>query len=78
MKIVVQVKPNAKANEIDKINDGEYVVRVKAPPKENKANEELINVLAEYFKVPKSRIRILKGHGSKTKVVEIDYGQTSR
>ena len=71
MKITVAVKPNSKKDKIEKINDYEYLVRVHAPPVDGKANERLIELLAEYFKTPKSRIELISGSKSKKKIFEI-------
>ena len=71
MKLTVKVKPNARTALVEKLTNTEYVVRVKAPAKEGKANEAVIKALGEYFGVPKSRISILHGQGGKNKVVEI-------
>ncbi len=72
MRITVKIKPNAKADLVEKIAGGVYLVRVKAPAKEGKANEALIKVLSDYFDVPKSRISIASGLGSKNKLVDIN------
>lgn len=50
---------------------GELRVLVKAPPQEGRANEAVIETLAAYFKIPKSRIAIVGGFKSKTKIVTI-------
>jgi uncharacterized protein YggU (UPF0235/DUF167 family) len=39
-----------------------------------KANEELMEVLSEHFKVKKNQIRILKGMASNIKEIEV-YGK---
>ena len=72
MKIFVKVKPNAKANTVEKIDENQYLVKVKAPAKENKANKELIKILAEYFNTSQSRISILQGSRSRIKVISIN------
>lgn len=77
MKILVRVKPSAKTSEVVKINEGQYRAKVKAPPKENKANVELINAISEYFNVPQAQIHILKGLKSKTKLIEVIVKQVS-
>ncbi|MDI9611016.1 MAG: DUF167 domain-containing protein [Archaeoglobales archaeon] len=71
MRISVRVKPNAKKIGVEKVGE-EYVAFVRALPIEGRANTELIEVLAEYFKVPKSKIRIVSGARTKKKIVEID------
>lgn len=71
-KISVKVKTNAKKEKIEKVGDV-FLVSVKEPPKENKANKRLIELLSDYFKVPQSRIFINKGIKSKQKIVEIKH-----
>lgn len=70
MKILVRVVPNSKIDEVRKDRD-RYVVRVKEPAKEGRANRAVIKLLAEYFKVPQSAVRVVSGLGSKSKVIEI-------
>jgi len=70
MKIKVLVKPNAKRSKVESTNDV-YIVHVDAPPIKGKANKRLIEILAKYFGVPKSRIKIIHGHNSREKLIEI-------
>jgi len=70
MKISVKVKPNSKSEKVEKIGET-YKLYVKEPAKEDRANLAVINLLSEYFKVPKSRISILRGKKSRQKIVEI-------
>lgn len=72
MKISIKVKPNAKENKIEEIGKNQFIVKVKAPPKENKANKEVIKTLSEYFKTSKSKITILSGLKSTQKIVSIE------
>ena len=74
MKIQVKVKPNSKAEEVSQEGDS-FVVRVKEPPKEGKANQAIIKLLAQHFGVPQSRVRILSGFRTKHKVIEIKEDQ---
>lgn len=69
MKLTIQVKTNAKMNNVEKCGQGRWRVQVKAPPQEGRANEAVIEVLAEHFRVPKSQVAILGGFKSKTKIV---------
>ena len=71
MKISVRVKPNARKNEVKDLGVGKYVVSVTAPPVEGKANELVIELLAEYFHRPKRAVSILQGERGKEKIVEI-------
>ncbi|MDP2912552.1 MAG: DUF167 domain-containing protein [Candidatus Omnitrophota bacterium] len=71
MKITVRVRPNSKEAAVEKLGDKEFILRVKAPAREGMANEAAIGLLSEYLKIPKSRIRVVKGHKSKFKLMEI-------
>ena len=72
VKVSITVKPNSKKREVEPAGLNQFVVRVIAFPRENKANKEVIETLAEYFDVPKSRVSILSGLRSKKKVLEIE------
>lgn len=50
----------------------EIRVYTKAVPVDGKANKEVINLLSEALKKPKSRIRIVKGETSNKKIIEVD------
>lgn len=74
MKISVKVKPNSKLTQVEKISDAEFVVRVKEPPVEGRANEAVIRALAEHFNLPKTKVQLLRGASGKTKLFEIARG----
>ena len=66
----VRVVPNAKQRKI--IADGEMLkVYVTAPAVEGKANEAVIEALAEHFGVKRRQIKIISGEKNRNKVVEI-------
>jgi uncharacterized protein (TIGR00251 family) len=71
LKIRVTVKPRAKKSNVKKISEGEYAVSVTAPAREGKANEAVIELLADHFSVPKSSIRIIRGETARTKLIEL-------
>jgi len=70
MKIQVKVKPNSRTEEVSQEGDS-FIVKVKEPPKEGRANQAVIKLLAEHFGVPQSQVRILSGFRSKNKVIEV-------
>ena len=51
---------------------GVLKVKLTAPPVGGEANEQLIEVLSGALGVRKSAIKIIKGHSSKNKIVEIE------
>ena len=71
MKIKVKVKPNSKSEEVSQDGDT-FIVKVKEPPKEGKANQAVIKLLAQHFGVPQSQVRILGGFRSRNKVIEVE------
>lgn len=71
MRIYVKVSPRSSKNEVTKIAEGEYRVKVTAPPVDGQANNMLIKVLAEHFDVPKSSLKIIGGKSAKIKIIEI-------
>jgi len=70
MKIQVNVKPNSKTEEISQKGES-LIVKVKEPPKEGRANQAVVKLLAEHFGVPQSQVRILSGLRSRNKVIEV-------
>jgi len=70
-KIVVEVKPNSREVKVEKITDSVYKVRLTATPIDGKANKQLINILADYFNISKSKITIKAGKTAKTKLLII-------
>jgi len=76
MKIQVKVKPNSRIEEVSLEGDS-FTVKVKEPPREGRANQAVIRLLAEHFGVPKSHVRILSGFRSKNKVIEVAEQQVN-
>ncbi len=73
MKIKIQIIPNASRNEIvGRNDDGEYKVKVQAPPVNNAANKNLIKFIAGIVDVSKSKVRIVNGIKSRKKTLEIN------
>ena len=62
--------PGSKIEGITKENDT-YLLKVKEPPKEGRANWAVIKLLSEYFGVRSGSVRIVSGHKSRSKVIEI-------
>lgn len=67
----VRVKPRASRDEILGIRDGVLEVRVAAPPAKGAANARLLKLLAAHFGVAASSLRLISGHGSRTKRIAL-------
>jgi len=71
-KISVRVHPNAAANELMDFSNRILQVKVAAPLVKGKANRELVAFLSQLLDIAKSKIRIIKGHYTRNKVITID------
>ena len=72
MKLQVKIIPNASKNEIlGTLLDGTIKIKIKAQPREGKANTELINYLSEYFSLSRSEIKIIRGEKMRLKIIEL-------
>lgn len=69
--LAVRVQPRASKTEISGVLDGALKMRLQAPALEDRANEALCEFLAQLLKTPKSAVRIVSGHRSRSKRVEI-------
>ncbi|MCW6035369.1 DUF167 domain-containing protein [Spirulina subsalsa FACHB-351] len=72
MKKQVTVKPNSKVQSLTEAPDGSLMIRLKSPPVDGKANQELIQFLAKTYGVSKSQVRITHGLSSRHKWLEIE------
>ena len=77
MRISVRVKTRSARRGVEASGAERLVVRVCAPPHDGLANEELREVLAGHFGVPKSAVAVVKGAKSKDKIVEVTGGRKS-
>ncbi len=71
LKIWVTVKPQSKKDEISNTADGGLIASVQAPARQGKANAALIELLAGYFSISKSSVKIIRGQTSRKKLIEI-------
>lgn len=70
--LAIRVTPRARRNEIVGIlNDGTIKIRLTSPPVEGKANNALVDFLADVLDVPRSRIDIVAGETGRDKLVSI-------
>ena len=72
MDITVRLKPGSKKGPlIQPALDGSLLVYVREPALEGKANKAVIELLADYYDVPKTSVRLTGGHKSKIKNFEL-------
>ena len=76
MLIRVYVTTNARDARVVKVSDDYFEVRVDERAVGGRANKRLLEILAEHFKVKKSRISILKGTKTRNKLVQVILERT--
>lgn len=62
MLIHVKVTADAKSENIEKVRDTAFKISVKEPAQGNLANKRVLEIVAVYFKVSTSKIKIITGH----------------
>jgi uncharacterized protein (TIGR00251 family) len=70
-RIDVRVQPRAPRNEIAGWRGDRLVVRVTAPPVDDRANVAVCRLIAKRAGVPRSAVRVVIGARSRDKVVEV-------
>lgn len=71
MIIQARIIPRSSRNAVVKENES-FRVYTTVAPTDGKANQAVIKILADFFKVPKSAVVILRGHTARDKVIEIN------
>ena len=71
MRIFVKAKSKAKEARVEKIDETHFVVFVKEPPIEGRANSAVIRALADYFQLARPRVKIVSGHTARQKIIEV-------
>lgn len=74
--ITAKISPNSKENsikeEFDLFGNVTYKIKTTAMPRDGKANESLIAIIALHFHIAKRNVKIIKGFSSRTKILEIE------
>ena len=72
MKISAKIKPNSRHREEVVVNDdGSLTIYTKAPAIEGRANLAAVKLVAKYYGVTPSRVRLVRGAASRNKVFAI-------
>lgn len=72
MKIIVKTKPGAKIDKVEKIDEANFLVYIKEPPINGRANAALVKLLATHFDISPSLVEIISGYMARVKVIEIN------
>jgi uncharacterized protein len=69
----IRVTPGAKKNEIIRLDDNHVIhLKIKAPPVEGKANQEVLNYLHDLFSIRISQLELIRGEKSREKQIKVD------
>ena len=72
MYIKVKVFTGAKKESFEQKSDDHFEVAVKEKTERNMANKRVIELIAQDFKVPIGKVRIISGHQKPNKMLSID------
>jgi uncharacterized protein (TIGR00251 family) len=75
-RLTIHVQPRAARTEVAGRHGDAIRIRLKAPPVEGAANDELVRFLADSLGVPRAAVRIAAGRSSRRKQVVVE-GLTS-
>jgi len=67
----VRVTPRAKRNAVTKMEDGSIKVSVTAPPEDGRANDAVVEIIAEWLGVKRRQVTIVGGETSRNKLVRL-------
>lgn len=68
----VKVLPRSSSNSIEGLENGEWKVKLTAPPVEGAANTALIHYLSDVLAVPRRFVTIIGGQNARSKLVRVD------
>ena len=71
-RVIIKVVLNAKNTKLEELPDKSLKVWLTAKPIDNQANKQLVDLLADFFHVPKTTISIIKGQKGKNKILKIE------
>ena len=72
MFIKVKVFPGSKKQAVVKKTKGGFDVKVKSRPIKGEANKEMLGLLAVYFKLPVSKLKIIRGSHRRNKMIKVN------
>lgn len=70
--VEVLVKPRSKRDRIGEASNGGLAIAVTSPPVDGRANKHVVKLVAKKLRVPQSTVSIVRGAGSKRKVLVVE------
>lgn len=72
MYLRVHVAPGSRREKVSEGKEGTLLISVREPAEGNQANKRVRELVALHLMLPLSKVRILSGHHSPTKLLTID------
>lgn len=69
--LAVRVHPGARRNDVAGLHAGAVKISVSAPATDGRANEALIEFVAELLRTPRAQVSLVSGAASRSKVLRI-------
>ncbi len=73
----VKVQTRARKTAIERLGPDEFRIKVAAPPVKGAANREVVRLIAGYFGVPSTSVKVVKGKTSSRKLIAISPPSSS-
>jgi uncharacterized protein len=71
-RVLLRVSPRARRSELVGRHGDGWKVRVTAPPEDGRANDAVLDLLAERLELPRRALSIVSGHTTREKVVRME------
>jgi len=68
----LKVITRAKKEELTRISENSYKLKLFVPPEKGKANKRIIQIISQEFGVRPGNVRIVRGEKASGKIVEVD------
>jgi uncharacterized protein (TIGR00251 family) len=71
-RVWLRVSPGARRNQLVGRHGDGWKVRVTAPPEDGRANDAVLDLLAERLELPRRSLSIVSGHTAREKVIRME------
>jgi uncharacterized protein YggU (UPF0235/DUF167 family) len=72
MYIKVRATPGAKKEKFEPEGEDTFAAAVREPAERNLANGRILDLVANHFAIPRSKVKIVTGHHSRSKIISVD------
>jgi uncharacterized protein len=71
MYVKIKVRPGERREQVTRLAADAFAVSVREKPENNAANRRVCEILAVELGVPLGRLRIVRGHHARSKIIEV-------